>query len=84
MGPDSEGAGGGRRLGARRPPGGGDVDSDLHDDLIHNELIRQRPSMHLGVPIYPEGLAFSPPFPEGHGALVCDEDLALTVGRSAS
>jgi len=31
------------------------------------------------VPIYPEGLAFFPPFLEGHGALVCDQDPALTV-----
>jgi hypothetical protein len=31
------------------------------------------------VPIYPEGLAFAPPFLEGHGAFVCDQDLALTV-----
>ena len=30
--------------------------------------------------IYPEGLAFFPPFLEGgHGAFVCDQDLALTV-----
>ena len=31
------------------------------------------------VPIHPEGLAFFPPFLEGHGAFVCDQDLALTV-----
>ena len=31
------------------------------------------------VPIYPEGLAFFSPFLEGHGAFVCDQDLALTV-----
>jgi hypothetical protein len=33
------------------------------------------------VAIYPEGLAFFPPFLEGHGAFqgVCDQDLALTV-----
>ena len=31
------------------------------------------------VPVYPEGLAFFPPFLEGHGAFVCDQDLALTV-----
>jgi hypothetical protein len=35
------------------------------------------------VSVYPEGLglALFPPFPvlEGHGALVCDQDLALTV-----
>ncbi len=31
------------------------------------------------VPIYPEGLAFFPPFLEGHGAFVRDQDLALTV-----
>jgi hypothetical protein len=39
--------------------------------------------MRLSVPIYPEvdseGLAFFPPFLEGHGAFVCDQDLALTV-----
>ncbi len=31
--------------------------------------------------VYPEGLAFfpGPPFLEGHGAFVCDQDLALTV-----
>ena len=33
------------------------------------------------VPIYPEGLAFFPPFLEGHGAFVCDQDLAITVRR---
>ena len=31
------------------------------------------------VPVYPEGLAFFPPFLEGHGAFDCDRDLALTV-----
>ncbi len=31
------------------------------------------------VPIYPGGLAFFPPFLEGHGAFVRDHDLALTV-----
>ena len=31
------------------------------------------------VPIYPEGLAFFPPFLEGHGAFVCDQDLSLPV-----
>jgi hypothetical protein len=31
------------------------------------------------VPNYPEGLAFFLPFLEGHGAFVCDQDLALTV-----
>jgi hypothetical protein len=31
------------------------------------------------VPIYPEGLAFFPPFLKGHGLFVCDQDLALTV-----
>ena len=30
-------------------------------------------------PIHPERLAFFPPFLEGHGAFVCDQDLALTV-----
>ncbi len=30
-------------------------------------------------PIYPEGLAFFPPFLEGHDAFVRDQDLALTV-----
>ena len=30
------------------------------------------------VPVYPEGLAFFPPILEGHGAFVCDQDLALT------
>ena len=44
---------------------------------------RQRPSLNAPVPIYPEGLAFFPPFQlevlEGHGAFVCDHDLALTV-----
>jgi hypothetical protein len=41
------------------------------------------------VSIYPEELAFVPPFLEGHGAfqVVCDQDLApqaTTVARSAS
>ena len=31
------------------------------------------------VPIFPEGLAFFPPFLEGHDAFDCDQDLALTV-----
>ena len=31
------------------------------------------------VPVYPDGLAFFPPFLEGHGAFFCDQDLALTV-----
>jgi hypothetical protein len=31
------------------------------------------------VPIHPERLAFFPPLLEGHGAFVCDQDLALTV-----
>ena len=31
------------------------------------------------MPIYPKGLAFFPPFLEGHGAFVCDQDLAPTV-----
>ncbi len=31
------------------------------------------------MPIYPEGRGFFPPFLEGHGAFVCDQDLALTV-----
>ncbi len=31
------------------------------------------------VPPYPEGLAFYPPFLEGHGVFVSDQDLALTV-----
>jgi hypothetical protein len=31
------------------------------------------------VPIYPERLAFFPPFLEGHDAFVRDQDLALTV-----
>ena len=36
------------------------------------------------LPVYPGpgdglGLAFFPPFLEGHGAFVCDQDLALTV-----
>jgi hypothetical protein len=35
--------------------------------------------MHLSAPTYPEGLAFFPPFLEGHGAFVCDQDLALTI-----
>jgi hypothetical protein len=42
---------------------GHDIDSDLH----------------APVPIYPEGLAFFPPFREGHGAFVSDQDLALSV-----
>ena len=31
------------------------------------------------VPVYPERLAFFPPFLEGHGAFIRDQDLALTV-----
>ncbi len=31
------------------------------------------------MPIYPEGLAFFAPFLEGHGAFVCDQDLALPI-----
>ena len=36
-------------------------------------------NLNAPVPIYPEGLAFFPPFLEGHGAFACDQDLALTV-----
>jgi hypothetical protein len=45
----------------------------------------QTATFNAPVPIYPEGLAFFPPFLEGHGAFVsgCDhdhwQDLALTV-----
>ncbi len=39
--------------------------------------------MNAPVLIHPERLAFFPPFLVGHGAFVCDQDLALTV-RSAS
>ena len=35
--------------------------------------------MHLYRSTPGEGLAFFPPFLEGHGAFVCDQDLALTV-----
>jgi hypothetical protein len=36
-------------------------------------------AFHAPEPIYPEGLAFVPPFLERHGAFVGDEDLASTV-----
>ena len=35
--------------------------------------------MNAPVPIHPERLAFFPPFLEGHGAFVCDQDLTLRV-----
>jgi hypothetical protein len=40
----------------------------------------QTATFNAPVPIYPEleGLAFFPPFLEGHGAFVCGQDLALT------
>jgi hypothetical protein len=39
----------------------------------------QTATFNAPVPIHPEGLAFFPPFLEGHGAFVCDQDLSLTV-----
>ena len=41
--------------------------------------LRKTATFNASVPIYPEGLAFIPPFLEGHGAFVCDQDRAPTV-----
>jgi hypothetical protein len=55
--------------------------------LCGHDLIETATYNATAVPVYPEGLrvALFPPFhlasscSEGHGALVCDQDLALTV-----
>ena len=41
--------------------------------------IAETATFNAPVPIHPERLAFFPPFLEGHGAFVRDQDLALTV-----
>ena len=50
----------------------------------HGLMARETATFNAPVPIYPEGLAAAaffkfPPFLEGHGAFVRDQDLALTV-----
>jgi hypothetical protein len=46
----------------------------------HDLMYTATSGFNAPVPIHPEGLAFFPPFLEGHGAFVCDQDsdLALT------
>ena len=42
--------------------------------------VMETATFNAPVPVYPEGRAFFPPFLEGHGAFVCDQDLALAHG----
>jgi hypothetical protein len=51
---------------------------------MNNELESDRAMLvtfNAPVPIYPEGLPFVPPFLKGHGAFVCDEDLAPSASE---